>query len=196
MHKDNVQRCRDIYSKVMVVIALIGIFCLFFSGCTQPTLPPTDALVILEHMLSTQKNVPDGQCRYMQANCGSKEFLSTNLISGLYGETSRQWFNQQGNAMIDDVAIYISNQQHPFEIAVFRCKNQVDISGGRGSVLGVCQNRLSFVQKAWQNTEFESYTRQGKVTFYGQYVLVVISDDADTAINAAKKAIRQGSRGI
>jgi hypothetical protein len=75
--------------------------------------------------------------------------LDDTLLTALYGSSAARWGGTDKFALVDDGCIYLSETQHPFELAVFRCISESDVSGGKMSVLGVCASRLEAIQTAW-----------------------------------------------
>ena len=92
--------------------------------------------------------------------------------------------------MIDDGAVYLSEVLHPFELAVFRCIDERDVSGGMASVLGVCSARLEMIRNTWKGSAYESYVKNATVTYCGGYVLLVVAEDPETVVKAAIKSIK------
>ena len=86
-------------------------------------------------------------------------------------------------------------KRHPFELAVFRCENEGDISGGIGSVLGICRSRLSWAKQVWQGSEYEQLLSHATVVSEKQFVLLIIAEDPSPMIAAAGRVIRKGSAG-
>lgn len=146
---------------------------------------------VLQAMLSVAPH-PKGRCRSLSAT-PEEGGLTETLLSALYGTTAGQWYQSGRFSVIDDGAIFLSETIHPFELAVFRCVDEGDVSGGIASVLGICSARLDLIRKAWQGSDYEVYTRQGVVTFYRAYVLLVVAEDPEPLIKAAKRAIQKGS---
>ena len=174
---------------MMVALAIMGIICRVITGCHTENKPPVDTLFVLQTMISAVEKIPTGQCRSSSSDEGTKEFLSPDLLAGLYGEASRKWIHDTDDAILDSAAVYLSEQRHPFELAVFRCKNEGDISGGQGSVMGICQSRLASVARAWQGSEYESVVTHAIVIHEKQFVILIVAEDPAPIITAAKKAI-------
>lgn len=192
--RQSLQRLRYLYARIIIGLLLVGIWVGCLNACHPSDRPSANTNVILQAIIASQKHIPDGQCRYSQADTLTKAYLSPELVSGLYGATARQWIGQEGTTLLTDMSIYLSNRQHPFEIAVLRCKDTDDIhghiNGEFGSVLGTCQYRLMSIQNAWQDTEYQTYTTQGVVTWVGEYVLLLVCDDPQAAKKAAEKVIK------
>ncbi len=143
---------------------------------------------VLQAMLSVVSH-PKGRCRSFSA-APEAGGLTEALLSALYGTPAGQWYQSGSFSVIDDGAIFLSETMHPFELAVFRCVDEGDVSGGMASVLGVCAARLDLIRKAWQGSEYETCANQGIVTFYRAYVILVVAEDPEPLIKAAKRAIQ------
>ncbi len=174
--------------KSLLLVLILAMTITPILSCQSKEMPPPCAIDVLNAMLSAQKNLPDGQYRYLKASPQSKQALTSELLSAMYGEMAREWISK--SAVMDDVAMYISNHQHPFEVVVFRCTNEEDVYGGQGSVYGICQGRIDAVQRAWSQTAYKEWVENALVFVRGQYVMVVITQDPQPLCNAAKKAIR------
>ncbi len=181
------------YIRWMTFLVLISLLSALHTGCYRNNSLPAEAADVLDAMITATENIPSGYGRYYKASLDAKQALSPTLLSALYGESARQWIGTSDDTLLDDAAIYLTEQQHPFELAVLRCKNQGDISGGEGSVLGICQSRLAAVRRAWQGSDYEKTSIQGTVIHYGQFVILVIAEDPQPLIQAAKRIIRNSS---
>lgn len=180
--------CELWYGRLMVVLAVMGILCRGMTGCQVKQLPPVSAMDVLQAMMDESAHTPHGQYKDSRVPQG-KEALSIDLLAGLYGETARHWLNDGEEAVLDDAALYLSEQRHPFEIAVFRCKNESDIIGGQGSVVGICQSRLDVISRAWKGSEYDEWVAQSVVFYHKQFVILVVAWNADEMISAAKRII-------
>lgn len=172
----------------LVIVCLLG---MPMTGCGGRSAPPVDAACVLDAMISAANDLPSGYGRYFKADPSTKQSLSPTLLSALYGASARQWLGDSKETVLDDAAIYLTQQQHPFELAVLRCRNQGDIAGGEGSVLGICQSRLAAVYLSWQGSEYEEVALQGTVVHYGSFVIMVIAQDPEPILKAARNAIQR-----
>ena len=116
--------------------------------------------------------------------------LDATLLTALYGASASRWGGTDKFALVDDGCIYLSEIQHPFELAVFRCIDESDVSGGRMSVLGVCASRLEAIQTAWQGSSYDLCAQNAILTYYGTYVILIVADNPTPILKAAQKAIR------
>ncbi len=184
-------RIRDGYRSWTTVLVIIGLLCTVITGCRGRSAPPADAAYVLDAMISAVDAIPSGYGRYFKAAPDTKQALSPTLLSALYGASARQWLGDSNDTVLDDAAIYLTEQQHPFELAVLRCRNQGDISGGEGSVLGICRSRVAAVNASWQGSEYEEVALKGTVVHDGPFVILVIAQEPELILKAAKKAIQQ-----
>ena len=157
-------------------------------ACAKRNQPPVSAEAVLQAMLS-EINPPDGRLMSLTSADESKR-LSAELLTALYGAPASTWYQGGAYSVVNDGAIYLSEVMHPFELAVFRCINEGDVSGGMASVLGVCSARLDTIRTAWQGSDYEAYVQNAVVTYYGGYVFLVVAEDPETVVKAAIKSIK------
>lgn len=156
------------------------------TGCARrsPGLPAT-AGAVLSVMLDAVRDgvAPDGE-----VYDGTEQ---KTLVSALYGDCSRDWFSSDGEtpATVDDVAMFLPCAMHPMELAVFRCP---DATRGATDVAAACRARLSVIQNAWQDTEYAVWMEAATVAVEGQFVILIVYDDPDVVLRAARAAIRAG----
>lgn len=183
------------YVKIVIGLTVLGLLCHLFSGCGIQERIPASADAVLKAMLSAAGEYPHGRLRNTSSASDTPEYLTTELLSSLYGEATRQWCHETsdgGKDIVDDAAIYLSEAPHPFEMAVFRCTDEGDLSGGMGSVLGICSSRLDLIRNAWKGTDYATLTEGAVVAFYGQFVLLIVAEETEDILQAAENAIRAG----
>lgn len=168
----------------LLTVSLILITC----ACHMKKEPPVSAREVLVAMLSVAQP-PDGQLRTITSS-RETERLSTELLSALYGSSAGKWYQGGEYSIIDDGAVYLSEVMYPFELAVFRCINEGDVSGGLASVLGVCSGRIELIKAAWQGSAHEAFVQNATVTYCGAYVILVVAEDPEPMIQAAEKIIK------
>ncbi len=157
-------------------------------ACAKRNQPPVSAETVLQAMLDGT-TPPDGRFLSLTSADKSKR-LSADLLTALYGTPASKWYQSGAYSVVNDGAIYLSEVMHPFELAVFRCINEGDVSGGMASVLGVCSTRLETIRAAWQGSDYEVYVQNAVVTYCDGYVLLVVAEDPDAVVKAAEKVIR------
>ncbi len=172
----------------LICLLLIGSFILFSCGCQSHLIPLVSASDVLKAMLAVAHPI-DGKEYQMLTEDHTKQ-ISDELLKALYGEEAAALWTRD-SAAVDDGAIYLAEVMHPYELAVFRCVSEEDIWNGSQGVLGICATRLEAVKKAWQGSEYESVATQGTVTYCGNYVILVIAEDAESIVSAAKRKIKQ-----
>ncbi len=184
-------KSRKIQKTLMnIICTLLAVSLLLLTcACHAKPKPPVSAINVLQAMLSVAAP-PDGMVRSLTAE-NDNQVLPLDLLTALYGPSTRQWYEDGARGVLDDGAVFLSTAMHPFEIAVFRCIDQGDILGGMASVFGICSARLDMIKNAWKKTDYASYTEKGMVTYVGNYVLLIMCDNPDDVIKAAEKAIRK-----
>ncbi len=171
----------------LICLLLTGSLILFCCACQETSLPVVAASDVLEAMLSATLPI-DGTMYQMPAN-KETERISDELLKALYGEEAVALWKKEASA-VEDGAIYLAEIMHPFELAVFRCVGE-DGMWGEAGVLGICASRVESIRKAWKGSSYEKIADQGVVTYCENYVILVIAEDAENIVNAAKRRIRQ-----
>ena len=170
-----------------ICLLLTGSLILFCCACQERSIPNVTSADVLKAMLS-EAAVIDGKLYQMRTGDES-ERISEELFKALYGETAVSIW-KRSDTTVEDGAIYLSEIMHPFELAVFRCIGEDEMWGDAG-VIGICASRLESIKKAWKGSAYEKIADQGIVTYCETYVLLVIAEDAESIINAAKRRIRE-----
>lgn len=170
-----------------ICLLLAGSLVLLCCACQERVIPDVTSADVLQAMLS-ESSVIDGKL-YQMPTEQEADRLSDELLKALYGETAVSIW-KRNDATVEDGAIYLSEIMHPFELAVFRCAGEDGIWGDAG-VLGICASRAESIKKAWQGSAYEKIAEQGIVTCCENYVILVIAENADRIVDAAKRCIRQ-----
>ncbi len=181
--------------KIYVMAGAFWILLSFLSGCLtgcRGERPPATAEAVLRGMCDAGV-ATDGQAHAVYdraADPAGGRYLSDTLFSALYGEAARGLLTgiPDAPAAIGDAVICLSVAPTPRELAVFRCSDE----RGCTTAVGLCRARLDAVRRAWVGTEWEAMTEGGTVTVVGSYVLLVITEDPDRALDAARAVIRRG----
>ena len=180
---------KKIFSWVGFFLALT-LICNMMFACEGKSPVPVPAKSVLQAMLLTV--TPPKGCTRSLVTDNEREKLSIDLLTALYGDAVQNLFNENQLDIIDDCEIFISEVIHPFEIAVFRCRDERDMT----SVMGLCAARLDMIQRHWQGSEYETLVQNARVSCYDAYVFLVVTEDPEAAIKSAKKAIqKQGKNG-
>ncbi len=173
------------------VILLICLSLLLFA-CGQASPPPSAATVLTAMQAAMEDTVPpppDGKCYDRSASPDASSYLGDTLISALYGETARGLLVPEidgTSAAVGDAAIFLSVAPHPGELAVLRCSD----ARGTTTAAGICRARLDLIRRAWAGTEYEALTARAVVTVEDSFVLLIVAEDPEAVIDAARRAIR------
>lgn len=159
--------------------------------------PPAAAGEVLAAMLAAAPDAPAGMVRDSGASPDSAEYLTPELLSALFGSACRSEGSGEGtesgqDPLIDEAAVFLPAALHPGELAVFRCSSQDDCV----SAAALCGSRLNLLRAAWSgsgNTIFTDLLGRALVRIEGPYVLLIISEDPDALLSAARGAIRGGT---
>lgn len=179
-------RCLRWLRLLWLTVAIL--VCASASGCARRGVrPPATARDVLDAMLGEVREevAPDGE---IYEGDGADH---GTLVSALYGEGSRRWFDADGEtlATVDEVAMFLPCAMHPMEIAVFRCP---DATRGARDVAAACRARLSVIENAWADTEYASWIEAATVSVEGQFVILAVYDDPDVILQAARAVIKRG----
>lgn len=161
----------------LICVCVVLLLCL--TACASHEETPAGA--ILSAMLSCEEGCPAGEIYTRSAEEGEEGYLSESLCSALYGDgrIPAEW------ALVSDYAIFLTAAEHPFELAVFRCNS----SDGTEEVAELCARRLAVLRNYWRGSDCEAYTSGGRVVILGNYVLMLVSSNAEAALEEARTAI-------
>ncbi len=178
----------------LICLVLVGIAILSQSACMKKTdAPPPSASAVLCAMQTAMDasvpKPPDGRHYNRALPADHPDYLTDTLLSALYGEAARGLLTvgEDGSAAaVGDVAFFLSMSPHPCEVAVFRC------SDARGSTTAakLCRARLEIIRHAWSGTTYEGMVTRAAVSVEGSYVLLVVAEDPESVIEAARRLIR------
>ena len=151
---------------------------LCFAGCARQ-LPAPDR--VLCALTESEVGLPPGQIYLASAQPHQAAYLSDDMIASLYGNGELPW----QLSLVEDYGIFLSTAQHPCEFAAFLCYSRSDTD----LVAAMCHERLDLLRVHYKNTQYASYTQGARVAVVGRYVLLLISSDADHALNAARRVL-------
>ena len=137
---------------------------------------------VLSAMTQAEISLPSGRYCSLSADENSSEHLTKNLISALFGNGS---YPSAADGWID-CALYLSLSENPIEFAVILCKNR-DVARDTAELLTARLTAIKHTKTAPQYTEM---LEEASVTLIGNYAFLIISSDTESALRAAKKAIR------
>ena len=160
-------------------LALLILCCLLLSvGCAPSSPSPEQVLTAL---IEAEIGLPPGNMYLSHAETHEAAYLSDDMICDLYGNGELPW----QLSLVEDYGIFLSSAQHPCEFAVFVCYSRSDTD----QVATMCHARLDALRAHYKGTPFASYTQNARVAVVGRYVLLLISSDADHALNAARRVL-------
>lgn len=149
--------------------------------------PPRSPESIVNEICLAEAGIPGGTIYYSDAPEGSGSFLPPELLSSAFEVP----FNFDG---IESAAIRLSDSGHPFEVAVFLCKD----ADSAEDVALFCRSRLRMLlrnslftseQCGMSKEEYESYLSGASVTISGRHVALIISSDPKQTRRTFIKAI-------
>lgn len=137
---------------------------------------------VLRAMTNAEISLPAGKYYGLSAPEGDEKYLSDDLISSLFGggsypKIAEDWI---------DCALYLSYGKSPCEFAVILCQSR-DVAHDTAALL---QARLSAIRLTKSSPEYAQMLENASITLIGNYALLIISSDTETALREAKRAIR------
>jgi len=170
---------------ILLATSLILLSC----ACTKKQAPPISAETVLQVMLAADDH-PSGRLLSLAAPDEGKQ-LTEPLLVALYGAAASKWYHSDEFRVIDSGGVYLSEVLHPFEIAVFRCVDQRDTTGGLTSVMGICSARLDMIKQSWQGSAYGTMVENALVTCCGNYVILIVAEDPEPMLRAARSIIKR-----
>ncbi len=176
-----------------LLFLLFWISCL--PGCTGRGEAPLPASDVLAAMRAAVRDLPDGVLYHRAALPDDPQYLTDTLLSALYGEAARGIAVAPGagtpgidtTAPVNDIALFLSVAPQPVELAVFRCS---DVRG-TATAAKLCRARLEIIRHAWAGSEWAGMAEGAVVTVEGSYVLLVVAEDPDQVVAAARAVLRR-----
>ena len=153
----------------------LAIFLLFcsFSSCS-PKGKAVSCRNILEEITKNEIGLPAGKLYFRNAEKGDEEYLPDSLIGALFGGGS---FPSIAEKWID-VALFLSLNDHPCEIAVILCRDR-DTAHDTAKVLS---ERLAAIRLTKFSPEYSTILQNAIVTIVDNYALLIISSDSQNAL--------------
>ncbi|MGM9644700.1 MAG: hypothetical protein ACI3X1_06400 [Eubacteriales bacterium] len=166
--------------KVFFLISVL-LFSLILSSCAEKSL--VSCRDILGELKDAEIGLPAGKTYDLKAGEGEDEFLPERLLSALFGEGATPpvrcgWL---------DAALFLPTSSHPCEFAVILC-NSDDTATDTARLL--CR-RLDSIRTLKQNGEYSALLDNARVTVIRNYVLLIISSDADNAVKTAARKVEK-----
>ncbi len=147
-------------------------------GCAKEN---ATAAQVLDALVESEIGLPAGQIHLSCAPEDSAAYLSPELMAALYGEGELPW----QLSLAQDYGIFLNTAQHPCEFAVFRCYARSDTD----EIAAMCLSRLDALRIHYKNTQYASHTQNARVVVIGKYVLLLISNDPEHALDAAERVL-------
>lgn len=180
---------RRVWLRVAACVMLFLVATLFCLTSCAPSKPPAAAGDVAQAMLDAVRNAPAGSLRTRTADPDGAEYLSSALLSALFGPACRDWLEpEEGEVpLIGDAAVFLPTALHPGELAVFRCTRQ----DGTVSAAAVCESRLVALRSAWADSEYAGLLGRATVRVEDCYVFLIVADDPDAVLEAARRVIQK-----
>ena len=150
------------------------------SLCSCIEKEPRPCLDVLSAMTESEIDLPAGKIYSSIAEKGSDKYLPESLTSALFGNGSAPSLSSDWL----DCALFLSLNEHPCEFAVIYCRNR-DTALDTAKLLN---SRIDAV-KIQKGNEFPDILNQARVTVIGNYAVMAISTDSESAVSKAKNAI-------
>lgn len=155
---------------------------LFTFGSCSSISSDTSCQDLLRAMTDAEISLPAGKYYELSAPEGDEKYLSPELIAVLFGggsypKVAEDWI---------DCALYLPLGKSPCEFAVILCKSR-DAAHDTASLL---QARLAAIKQTQSSPEHAQMLENASITLIGNYALLIISSDTETALRSAKRAIR------
>ena len=151
-----------IHAFVKIINIAILFSVLLFSSCAYRQ---SCMDILLEF---TQKNdgLPYGGIYLSGADEGSENFLSPSLIKVLYYDGAAEY----EFSMIEEYAIYLSDQPKPCEVAVYKCYSRSDTL----TVAAMCLERIEKLKILLADTAFAEIPPRADIDIKGHFVIVTM----------------------
>jgi hypothetical protein len=122
--------------------------------------------------------------RELRVRLASDELLSA-AFSASFSNGENSEINQIKQGILDDGALYFSTSASPEQYAVLHCVNRTDTQ----RIALLLEGRLQTLRKQYRGTEWERMVESGQVVVIKKFVCLIVSPNAEAALNAAGKII-------
>ena len=147
------------------------------SACSKsPEIPRTEQ--IISALCENEINLPVGNIYSSDLDTDSKNYLNDTLLSAYFGEPNIDKYKSDWISY----SIFIHSGVHVCEFAAIYCSTPESIIDTAKLLL----SRLDSIKKQ-AAAEFPLYTDEAQVITRGNYVMLIISSDTQSAIKAIKK---------
>lgn len=174
------------HRKIFFIITLLLILPLI-SSCLMDR--QYDTAKILEEMLKSEKSLPAGSRFTTKSSPGAPDHLSEGLLTALYGtDKLPEVFKRT-----EEISLWLSSGLQACEFGVFRCSDRRDAREIAELCLGRLDTMRHFINLNTDKLSLDLTSikslKNATVTIHGSYVIVAVSERADTAISAASAMI-------
>lgn len=161
-----------------ILVFVLAFTLLLPCGCAGRSVMPGE---LLHALTSAEIGLPAGQIYLSDAGEDEEEHVPEDLMAALYAQGEPPW----QLALVEHYGIFLSTAQHPCEFAVFLCYARSDTD----LVAAMCHGRLDDLRAFYKDSEYASYLQQARVAVIGKYVLLLISADAQHALDTARRML-------
>lgn len=152
------------------------------SGCGEEA----ETGEVVRAMCETQMGLPAGQMYDSGAVAGEAGYAEDEMLAAMYGSGELPPEFES----VNHFSIRLCGFALPYEFAVFRCVSADDAY----EVAQMCLRRAHHLRVSCRETEFEKVADGALVSVMGKYVLMAVGEDAASAMEAGRQAIRGGGR--
>jgi hypothetical protein len=168
-----------------------------FSGCAQQ--PQADTLEVLNAMLAAatppasdvyllprvnDTDIPEGNVRIADAALLLAAFGSDEFEVG-HAESEQIW--ELSPFVTEEGAMCFPTAASPCEYIVLRCISRSDTD----AVAALLLQRLDALRREYQGSDVQQLVENGRVIVIEKYVLLIVSDNPQRDLSAARQAIRK-----
>ena len=159
------------------LICLFVILAPVLQSCSKAQKSAEDIL----YRICASVELPAGSTYLSQAEEGEENYLSPDTASALYGARALE----EKLPLVEEYAIYLAASA-PCEIAVFKCRSRSDTDG----VAEMCLERADALGALMKGTALDGLYGQARVTKHKKYVVMILCEDHERALDAARTALK------
>ena len=167
------------YAAIFLILLILSVL---LSSCEKKEVLSCSQL--LRAMTDAEIDLPAGKYYSLSAAEGDDEYLSRSLLTALYGNGALPRVTEAWS----DCALYLPFSDHPCEFAVIYCRD-LDSAEDTARLMSA---RLAVLKNAKSSHEYSEMLEKARVVIVGNYTLLVISSDSESAIKIFKKALQDG----
>ncbi len=193
-------RCpRRRHRTATVCCLLLALAVITLSAC-GPSAPPPPASTVLAAMQAADPTLPPGAIYDRAAPVDAPVYPTDTLLTALYGSAVETLILGKNTASATvsppretvaqpqvDLAFFLAQALHPGEMAVFRCSDARTVT----AAATLARTRLDAIRRAWADSEYAALVDRGVVAVEGSYVLLVVAEDPESILTAARRAIKE-----